>query len=82
MNATTKNAAVPKVQFRDIALDVTWARLSRTYFGKSASWIYNKMNGIDGNGGRADFSEAEKATLKAALYDLADRIKKAADEFE
>lgn len=81
MEATTK-VAMPKLQFTDIALDVSWARLSRAYFGKPASWIYNKMNGIDGNGGTAEFSEAEKATLKAALYDLASRIKTAADEFE
>mgnify|MGYP003292215928 CR=1 FL=1 len=27
---------------------ISWADLSRTYFGKSSSWLYHKMNGRDG----------------------------------
>lgn len=37
------------------------------------------MNGIDGNGKPTEFSAAELATLKGALVDLADRIRRAAD---
>lgn len=35
----------------DILLDVTWAKIAKRYFGKSPSWMYNKLNGTDGNGG-------------------------------
>ncbi|MDR0733513.1 MAG: hypothetical protein LBF08_05590 [Dysgonamonadaceae bacterium] len=41
--------------------------------------MYNKFNGIDGNGGVGDFTYAEKVQLKQSLYDFAERIRKAAD---
>lgn len=78
----TKTKTIAKVQLQDISLDISWARFAKEYFGKSASWIYNKLNGIDGNGGVGEFTEAEKETLKTGLYDLASRLKKAADEFD
>lgn len=31
----------------DILLDVTWAKIAKRYFGKSPSWIYNKLNGTE-----------------------------------
>lgn len=68
--------------FDNISLDVSWAEISRTYFGKSASWIYNKLKGIDGNGGVGDFTPAEKETLKNALFDISDRIRKAAETYQ
>lgn len=37
------------------------------------------MDGIDGNGGEGGFSTSEAEKFKGALYDLADRIRKAAD---
>jgi hypothetical protein len=60
--------------------DVTWSKISRRYFDKSASWIYNKLNGIDGNGGQGDFTCDEKLQLQNALYDFAERIRNAAKE--
>jgi hypothetical protein len=69
-----------KMQLRDIMLDVTWSKISRRYFDKSASWIYNKLNGIDGNGGVGDFTYTEKLQLQQALYDFSDRIRNAAKE--
>jgi hypothetical protein len=78
MNTVLKKTNV-KMQLRDIMLDVTWSKIARRYFDKSASWIYNKLNGIDGNGGNGDFTYAEKLQLKNGLYDFAERIRKAAD---
>jgi hypothetical protein len=69
-------------QLQDIRLDITWSKLARKYFGKSASWMYNKLNGIDGNGGEGEFTYAEKLHLKNALYDFSERIRKAADSIE
>lgn len=68
-----------KERMKDLLTAISWAELSRTYFGKSNSWLYHKMNGIDGNGKPTEFSESELITLKGALVDLADRIRKAAD---
>lgn len=63
----------------DILNWVVWGKLANFYFGKSASWFYNKFNGMDGNGKPTEFSEQERLQLKGALCDLADRIRKAAD---
>ena len=62
----------------DIVADVSWGRISKEYFGKSSSWIYHKLHGRDGNGGVGEFTPAEKEQLQGALYDIAERIRKAA----
>lgn len=69
-------------QMDDIFDAITWGNLARTYFDKSASWFYNKMKGIDGNGKPTEFNLEERAQLKGALYDLAARIRHAADTIE
>ena len=76
--ATLKQQAVG-IQLSDIRQDITWSKIARRYFDKSASWLYNKLNGIDGNGGDGDFTYSERVQLKNALYDFSERIKKAAD---
>ena len=66
-------------KLKDILVEVSWAEISRQYFGKSSSWLYHKLDGIDGNGGEGQFSEAELQQFKGALCDLADRIRRVAD---
>lgn len=68
-----------KQKLQDILMVISWREIARTYFAKSSSWLYHKLDGIDGNGGKGDFTPAEKEQLKGALCDLADRIRKAAD---
>lgn len=68
-----------KVRMSDILVSVSWKEIANTYFGKSSSWLYHKMDGIDGNGGQGGFNEAESQTMREALYDLSARIKNAAD---
>lgn len=68
-----------KEKLTDILTIVSWSEISRTYFGKSNSWLYHKMNGIDGNKKPTDFSESDLLILKGALSDIADRIRRAAD---
>lgn len=74
-----EEAKTMKQKLADLLVAISWAELSRTYFGKSNSWLYHKMNGIDGNGKPTDFTEEEKNILKGALYDLSNRIRIAAD---
>ena len=71
-----------KKRIQDILLLVSWREGSRTYFDKSASWLYHKLNGIDGNKKPTEFSEEEKYLLKGALIDLSNRIRKAAESIE
>jgi len=68
-----------KSQFSDILLDITWSKIAKRYFEKSPSWLYHKLDGIDGNGNKDEFSCSEKLQLKNALCDLAERIRTAAD---
>ena len=69
-----------KKKLKDILMIVSWREISNTYFHKSSSWIYHKMDGIDGNGGKGGFSEKEALQLRGALIDLSERLRKAADE--
>ncbi len=71
-----------KRQLEDILTEVNWTRISRRYFGKSSSWMYNKLNEIDGNGGTGGFTEAERERLRGALRDLAARLCRTADNFK
>lgn len=68
-----------KPALNDILLDVTWAKIAKRYFGKSSSWMYNKLNGTDGNGGVGGFTDAETEQLKEALLDLSARIRTVAE---
>ena len=67
-----------KETLNDIALDISWAKLSKKYFDRSPSWIYHKIDGIDGNGNAGGFSHEEMEQFKGALYDLSERIRKTA----
>lgn len=68
-----------KQKLSSLLTALSWADLSRTYFGKSNSWLYHKLNGIDGNGKPTQFSEEELQTLKNALLDLSAKIAQTAD---
>ena len=71
----TKDSAV-KQRIQDIQMLVSWREIAHTYFGKSASWLYHKL---DGNGGAGGFTEEEKIMLRSALYEVSNRIRAAAD---
>lgn len=68
-----------KSKMTDILVAISWREVARTYFGKSSSWLYHKLDGIDGNGGSGGFTPEEAMRLKEALCDLSDRIRRAAN---
>lgn len=78
----SQNSIVSDAKYRlsDILLAVSWRDIARTYFHKSSSWMYHKMDGIDGSGGKGGFTEDEAKQLQGALYDLANRLRRAADK--
>lgn len=76
---TPKGTVNMKSKMSDILVSISWADLSRKYFGKSNSWLYHKMDGRDGNGKPISFTPEEAEQLRGALCDLAERIRKAAD---
>lgn len=69
-----------KQKCQDIITSVSWNDFSQTYFKKSSSWFYHKMNGIDGNGGVGGFNEKEVEQMRNALIDLSNRIRHIADK--
>jgi hypothetical protein len=76
-----QNTVIPDVKQKmaDILTAISWREVARTCFGKSSSWLYRKLDGIDGNGGCGGFTPEEAQQLKDALCDLSDRIRRAAN---
>ena len=64
-----------KNRCRDILLSISWREFSNRYFGRSSSWFYHKMDGIDGNGGKGGFNQEEAKTMRDALLDLSERLR-------
>lgn len=65
-----------------ILMLLKWGNISKDYFGYSRGWIYQRLNGYDGNGNPCEFTDRQKETLREALRDIAGRINKAADELQ
>ncbi|MBP3202571.1 MAG: DUF5053 domain-containing protein [Bacteroidales bacterium] len=69
-----------KKRLSSIYMKITWREIAGEYFGKSPSWLYHKLDGIDGNGGKGGFTPEELLVLKGALTDLSDKIRLAAEQ--
>jgi hypothetical protein len=68
-----------KKRVKDIQMAISWRDFANTYFQRSSSWFYHKMDGIDGNGGVGGFNEEETELMRGALIDLSNRIRRAAE---
>lgn len=82
METETLTTRTVKQQLSDILLDISWAKIAQKYFGKSSSWMYHKLDGIDGNGNKSDFTYSERMQLRNALFDFAERIRNSAQSIE
>ena len=69
-------------RMKDISLCISWREIANNYFKKSSSWLYHKLDGIDGNGGMGGFTPEEAETLYGALNDTADRLRRAAERIK
>lgn len=68
-----------KKRIRDIQMAISWREFANTYFQRSSSWFYHKLDGINGNGGEGGFTPQEAEQMRGALIDLSNRIRKAAE---
>lgn len=68
-----------KQRLSDIIMKITWREVAHDYFHKSASWLYHKLDGINGMGAPGGFTESELLQLKEGLIDLSEKIRAAAD---
>ena len=53
---------------------ISLAYVAKNYFGKSNSWLSQRINGSIVNGKRARFSSSEVKQLQDALHDLGHRL--------
>lgn len=77
----TKETLISDVKSKlgDILIEISWREIAHTYFGKSSSWLYQKLDGIKSDGSKGGgFTAAENIQLRDALLDLARRIETAA----
>lgn len=63
----------------DLTLAVSWQHFAHRYFGKSSSWFYNKFHARTLNGAQCAFTPEEAEQMRGGLYDLAERIRRVAD---
>lgn len=77
-NRFKNSSIIPLVD--DIYDLITWGDFARCYFpDRSVSWFYNKMRGVDGNGGVGTFTNEERKQLSEGLIHLSERIQSAAE---
>ena len=57
-----------------------WGSISKDYLGFSRGWIYQRLNGYDGNGNATEFTKDQKEKLSHALLDLSCKIKEVAEK--
>ncbi|MBS6269012.1 MAG: DUF5053 domain-containing protein [Tannerella sp.] len=65
---------VIKLQLQEISEIISLSYLAKKYFGKTRSWIYQRINGNIVNGKPCKFTESELAILNNALKDISDKI--------
>lgn len=70
-----------RLQLNGIENYLSLSQIAQDYFGKSRSWLYQRINGLSVNGKPAQFTEEEKVRFKEALLDLGRKINETALKF-
>ena len=66
--------AIIRYQLGEVMEIVNLSYIAKKYFGRSQSWLSQRINGCIVNGKRASFTENEIQTLKSALSDITNII--------
>lgn len=67
-------------ELNEVLTYLKWGNISKDYFGFSRGWIYQRLNGYDGNGNECSFTDAQKDVLREALRDIARKLNDTADK--
>ena len=67
-----------RVYLEGIYESISWSYVARHYFGKSRSWLCQRINGLKIRNKEVQFTENEKKILLDALLDLSNNIKRTA----
>ena len=65
-------------QFNGIEDYINLSKISKTYFGKTKSWLFQRLHGYTIHGKPAKFTDEEKKELSKALLHLSENIKSVA----
>lgn len=80
---TEKEEVLSKIEFLDdtkLSEVVNLTYLSRRFFGKSLSWLSQRLNHNEVNGKRVDFSREELFRMSNALQTVALELQDLSDE--
>lgn len=69
------------LELGDVANAISLSYIAKAYFGKSKTWLYQRLNGNKVNGKPAQFTEEERKRFAEALRDLSRRIDETALKF-
>ena len=61
---------------------LNYAKIASSYFGKSRTWLYQRLHGYSVHGKPAKFTPEEKKRFSEALIDLSDNIRSVAQEIK
>ena len=53
---------------------ISMSYVAKNYFGKTKTWLYQRLNGNKVNGKEARFTESEARQLQEALHDIGHRL--------
>lgn len=60
-----------KLEMLEISKFISLSQIAKNYFGKSKSWLYQRLYNHNVNGKPAQFTPAERKRLSEALQDIA-----------
>ena len=60
-----------KIEMLEISQFISLSQIAKKFFGKSRTWLYQRLYGYNVNGKPAQFTSAEKQILSNALKDIA-----------
>ncbi len=63
-----------RVRLKEVLPAVSISHIAKTYFGKTRSWLYQRINGSIVNGKPARLTDTERRTLEEAFRDIADKL--------
>ncbi len=61
-------------QLGEIPEILSMSYIAKTYFGKSRTWLYQRINGNKVNGKPAYFTRSERKQLQDALHDIGRKL--------
>ena len=79
------NAILSKIEDlkeSDIMRVINASYIAERFFGRSKSWFSQKLNNHVKNGAPAEFTPAELATLRDALYTISIELQEIADSLQ